>query len=949
MQNTPDHNENLAAELNNKKEALEDLYNYQAQGAYIRSRATYKVEGERPTKLFCSLEKCNGIQKYVPQLIVEDSSSQEQIVTNQNEVEREIKRFYETLYENKDELIDCEAFDEFLDQNTFQNRPRISEQQKNIMEGKITLTEMTSYLKKTKNNVSPGSSGFTNEFYKFFWRDIKHFVVNAVEYAFLNNRLSVTQNLGIISIIPKGDKDKRYLNNWRPLTLLNTLYKLISGCIAERIKPVLDTLIHPDQKGFIAGRYIGEVVRTTFDIMQYAKENNLAGLLLCIDFEKAYDSISFKYIEKCLEFYNFGNDLIKWVKILLYDFQAVINHCGNISSRFNIHRGCRQGDPIASYLFILCIEILALKLRSSESGIEGFKVGNLRHLLEIYADDLSIFLEPNSINLRNTINALTSFYKLSGLKISVKKTTAVWFGINHDSQTKLCPDINLKWSKSFSLLGINFDNNLEKMQDNFEIKFQKIEKLLSNWSYRYITPYGKVTIIRSLGLSKVSHIALVIPSPNKNMFKKLNNLFFRFLWGNGSEKVRREDAVLPEKFGGLNMPDIENFWSAFKFSWLRRLLSTSSFWPKILESQISNILGFQTNISDILQLGPSKLVQVAKQLKNDFWKGAFGTIGKIYAGAAFCVPEKILSMTFFHNNLVLRNNKTIKENNYPELIGKVTTLSDFYSPSSTQLMPWADFCERYDCNINIEKYIDIRYVITLAVQKVGIPTNRLIPSNNPQKPFLIDIALSSNKGCGRYYQFLRKKSILNNKIHKRESKWHQELGTIFSIDFWNNTRRLYTDIKIDNKLKWFQFQTVRNSLQTNYIVGHFNNNVQKQCQYCGENFELISHIFWSCRIVRSFFDEITVFFNNIGADFNPNKLQLLFGFHDLSYAHPKNYISLIFKRYIWISKFRNCQLNINGFRSLLKTYIVDLKYIYEMEKKADKINEWNTIIQALQI
>ena len=251
------------------------------------------------------------------------------------------------------------------------------------------------------------------------------------------------------------------------------------------IKPVLDTLIHPDQKGFIACRYIGEVVRTTFDIMQYAKENNLAGLLLCIDFEKAYDSISFKYIEKCLEFYNFGKDLIKWVKILLYDFQAVINHCGNISSRFSIHRGCRQGDPIASYLFILCIEILAIKLRSSESGIEGFRVGNLSHLLEIYADDLSIFLEPNSINLRNTINVLTSFYKLSGLKISVKKTTAVWFGINHDSQTKLCPDINLNWSKSFSLLGINFDNNLEKMEDNFDIKFQKIEKLLSNWSYRY--------------------------------------------------------------------------------------------------------------------------------------------------------------------------------------------------------------------------------------------------------------------------------------------------------------------------------------------------------------------------------------------------------------------------------------------------------------------------------
>ena len=142
-------------------------------------------------------------------------------------------------------------------------------------------------------------------------------------------------------------------------------------------------------------------------------------------------------------------------------------------------------------------------------------------------------------------------------------------------------------------------------------------------------------------------------------------------------------------------------------------------------------------------------------------------------------------------------------------------------------MPWADFCERYNCDISREKYIDIRYIITLSVQKLGIPTSRLIPANNPQKPFLIDIALSSNKGCSRYYQLLRKKAILNNKIHKRESKWHQELGTNFSIQFWNNSRRLCTNIKFDNKIKWLQFQIIRNSLQTNYIVGHFNINVSK--------------------------------------------------------------------------------------------------------------------------
>ena len=139
--------------------------------------------------------------------------------------------------------------------------PKISENEKVKMEGLLSLDELTKYLKKTKNNVSPGSSGFSNEFFKFFWIDIKLFVMNALNFGYEMGMLSVTQRLGIVTLIPKGDKDKTFLKNWRPLTLLNSLYKLVSGCIAERIKPRLDSIINGDQKGFVAGRYIGEAIK----------------------------------------------------------------------------------------------------------------------------------------------------------------------------------------------------------------------------------------------------------------------------------------------------------------------------------------------------------------------------------------------------------------------------------------------------------------------------------------------------------------------------------------------------------------------------------------------------------------------------------------------------------------------------------------------------------------
>ena len=141
--------------------------------------------------MFCALEKCNGVQKYVPQLVIEDEFGREKTVDDQKGVEKEITNFYEELYENKDEYIEINSIEEFIGQGNLENNSKLTEGEKQSMEGKIRVNEMTSYLKKTKNNVSPGSSGFTNEFYKFFWRDLKFFVINAVDYAFENNRLSV--------------------------------------------------------------------------------------------------------------------------------------------------------------------------------------------------------------------------------------------------------------------------------------------------------------------------------------------------------------------------------------------------------------------------------------------------------------------------------------------------------------------------------------------------------------------------------------------------------------------------------------------------------------------------------------------------------------------------------------------------------------------------------------
>ena len=209
--------------------------------------------------------------------------------------------------------------------------------------------------------------------------------------------------------------------------------------------------------------------------------------------------------------------------------------------------------------------------------------------------------------------------------------------------------------------------------------------------------------------------------------------------------------------------------------------------------------------------------------------------------------------------------------------------------------------------------------------------------------------MSTYKGCSYYYKILTKKTTLSNNIYVRENKWHLELHSRFSINFWNNSRNLCASIDFDNQLKWLQFQIIRNSLQTNYIVSHFKPNVSPICKYC-ENpafVENVSHLFWFCPKVSDFLIDIFAFVCSTGLVYTPTREQFIFGYHNQSFFQPKNYITLVVKKYIWKTKFKSVNLTMVGFKSLLKSYICDLKFIFELKNTPERFNEWNTIYNLL--
>ena len=183
-------------------------------------------------------------------------------------------------------------------------------------------------------------------------------------------------------LYPKRRQGKKSSKNWRPLSLLDVVYKIASSAIANRLKLVLDEIIDKDQTGFLKGRYIGENTRLIYDLMNYTEQNNIPGLLLLIDFEKAFDSVSWSFIQKVLKFLNFGPTIRRWIETFYNSITASVIQCGHMSEFFNIGRGCRQGDPLSPYIFILCAEFLAVKIRQNRNI--KFQIPNLLSYLRLH-------------------------------------------------------------------------------------------------------------------------------------------------------------------------------------------------------------------------------------------------------------------------------------------------------------------------------------------------------------------------------------------------------------------------------------------------------------------------------------------------------------------------------------------------------------------------------------
>ena len=212
-----------------------------------------------------------------------------------------------------------------------------------------------------------------------------------------------------------------------------------------------------------------------------------------VDFEKAFDSVSWLFIEKALHFFNFPNSIILWFKVLYKKPNSCVSFNGQYSAWFELCRGCRQGDPIAPYLYLVCAEILSLMIRNNKN-IKGITLREKEILLSLFADDTTLFLDGTEQSFREAIKMLDAFSAMSGLKVNNDKTQISWIGSMKNCNIKYMRDKNFIWDPgSFKVLGILFSTNTDRITNlNFDGKIEEIKREISRWKKRNMTPLGRI-------------------------------------------------------------------------------------------------------------------------------------------------------------------------------------------------------------------------------------------------------------------------------------------------------------------------------------------------------------------------------------------------------------------------------------------------------------------------
>ena len=327
------------------------------------------------------------------------------------------------------------------------------------------------------------------------------------------------------------------------------------------------------------------------------------------------------------------------------------------------------------------------------------------------------------------------------------------------------------------------------MDVNFYEKLGDIRTIMKNWQYRFISPLGRACIAKTLLLSKLSHLAFVLPGINKKKLKEIETEIYSFIWG-GQEKVARGDAKQPESREGLGFPDIFSSWTAFKFSWFRRLVHSHAAWKDIFILNIEE--NFNLNLDEFCSnVGTVYYDKMSKKLSNPLWSECLRSIKPLMLEHLKNAPENLTSYPIWGSNVFIMNSSICSKRNFGNVGRLIRYPADILieTVNGTRFMLEDEFSNKFNEPPDLLSFISIKQVIRSALLRLGVTVESL-PLIYPILPPMLNLISYSSKGCNKWSKLLKSLEYSNSNLLLREHKWEEELEAVQGIHFWEKCKEL---------------------------------------------------------------------------------------------------------------------------------------------------------------
>lgn len=300
----------------------------------------------------------------------------------------------------------------------------------------------TMYIKEAffslPRNKTGGPDGYSTEFFIASWSVIGTEVTEAIMEFFRSGKLLKQWNSANLFLIPKKP-NASHPSEFRSISCLNTVYKVISKLLASRLKEILPLMISKSQSAFLPGRLLAENVLLATDLVNgYNTQNLTPRGMLKVDLRKAFDCLRWNFILATLRALAIPDSYIMLIKECLSTASFSVSVNGVSGGFFKSSKGIRQGDPLSSYLFVLAMECLSrLLLSRYEAGSIGYhpRTEDLKISHLMFADDVMVFFDGTSNSLHGITECLDDFASWSGLHINSAKTELFTSGVNQSETT----------------------------------------------------------------------------------------------------------------------------------------------------------------------------------------------------------------------------------------------------------------------------------------------------------------------------------------------------------------------------------------------------------------------------------------------------------------------------------------------------------------------------------